>query len=285
MLAENKIVHGLWIGSTLSNLELLTLFSFIEHGHEFWLWTYNKIETPLPSSIILKDANEIIPSSKVFRYKYSNQYGHGKGSYAGFSDIFRYALLYKYGGWWVDMDVTCLQPLDFNQPFVFRKHHYLAVVGNIMKCPRNSELMKRCYEEALICIDENNRNWNKPIEILNKNIASLNLKQYILDFTNEDKWFYIRNLLIKEVNLPNHFKALHWINEEWRRHNINKNQFLPSSTYGKLMNKYNIKSLYNNNINMLILRIKLSKMYSLILLLTKPYSWKFIFLKIAGKSN
>ena len=32
---STKIVHGLWIGEELSNLELLTIHSFIHHGHEF----------------------------------------------------------------------------------------------------------------------------------------------------------------------------------------------------------------------------------------------------------
>ncbi len=155
MLPENKIIHGLWIGNKLSNLELLTLHSFRYFGHDFYLWAYEKILTPLPPQVFVKDANEIIPKEKVFKYKNFNQYGHGKGSYAGFSDIFRYALLYKYGGWWVDMDVTCISSLNYEEPYVFRKHHVFDTVGNIMKCPKNSKLMKLCYEEAIKTINEN----------------------------------------------------------------------------------------------------------------------------------
>jgi hypothetical protein len=31
----------------------------------------------------------------------------GKGTYAGFSDLFRYKMLFDRGGWWVDTDVVC----------------------------------------------------------------------------------------------------------------------------------------------------------------------------------
>jgi hypothetical protein len=133
MHEENKIVHGLWIGKHLSLVELLCLHSFLRQGHEFHLWTYDQLETPVPSGIFIEDASQIIASDEVFAYRNRNQFGHGKGSYAGFSDIFRYRLLYLKGGWWTDMDVVCLSPLDFREPYVFRTHHDFAAVGNIMK--------------------------------------------------------------------------------------------------------------------------------------------------------
>jgi len=278
MLAENKKVHALWIGKKLTNLELLTIKSFISNGHEFNLWIYDKIETPLPSLVVLKDANEIIPYEKVFSYKYSNQYGHGKGSYAGFSDIFRYALLYKYGGWWVDMDVTCLKPLDFQTPFVFRKHHEFNVVGNIMKCPAKSEFMKDCYYEAIATIDSNNKDWNKPIEILNKYIKKHSLEQYIFDFTNEDKWTIVSKMLYKDFTINQNYYAIHWVNEEWRRHKINKNIALNNSLYFFLLKQYNIDTQKINFLRKIILRLKLTKLYSITLLVLKPKTLK-IFVK------
>ncbi|MGQ9847904.1 MAG: glycosyltransferase, partial [Bacteroidales bacterium] len=240
MLDDNKIVHSLWIGNKLSQLELLTLISFTTHGHLFYLWTYNPIETPLPSNVVIRDANEILHKSKIFKYKYSDQYGHGKGSYAGFSDVFRYALLYKYGGWWVDMDVTCLKPLDFPEPYVFRSHHELKIVGNIIKCPPFSKLMQKCYEEAFFLIDENNKNWNKPIEILNRNIQLFNLESYIRSFSNQDQWTVIKQFLSKPFEVPKYIYAIHWVNEEWRRHKINKTTVLANSFYCTILQNYNL---------------------------------------------
>lgn len=196
---DNKIVNGLWIGKSLTAIELLCITSFIKNGHEFHLWAYDQIETLLPDGTVLEDASTIIPREQVFCYKYSNQFGHGKGSYAGFSDVFRYKLLYEHGGWWVDMDVTCLKSFDFEDPYVFRNHHDLPVVGNMMKCPRNSELMRLCYEQAREQVDENNTDWHKPIQILNDHIVKLGLAHHIKELSNHDKWNDVRKLLYKNI--------------------------------------------------------------------------------------
>jgi hypothetical protein len=52
--ASNQIVNALWIGDNLSDLELLTINSFINNGHEFHLWIYDNIKTILPEKIVLK---------------------------------------------------------------------------------------------------------------------------------------------------------------------------------------------------------------------------------------
>lgn len=54
-----------------------------------------------------RDAAEILPESEVFRYRS----GPGKGSLAGFANLFRYRLLSLLGGTWSDLDIFCLKPL------------------------------------------------------------------------------------------------------------------------------------------------------------------------------
>jgi hypothetical protein len=237
---DNKIINGLWIGKTLSSVELLCLHSFLAHGHEFHLWAYDAIETSLPAGVVLEDAARIIPREKIFCYKHFNQFGHGKGSYAGFSDIFRYKLLYELGGWWADMDVVCLKPFDFDQPYVLRTHHDFPVVGNIMKCPAGSELMMRCHETSVEQITEENTDWNLPIRILNRNIAELDLQEYILDITNPDNWNFVKKLICRNKDLPEQWYALHLVNEEWRRNEIDKNAVPRYSCLGKKIREYNI---------------------------------------------
>lgn len=237
---HSNIIHSLWIGDSFSSLELLTLESFIQTGHTFLLWAYGSIATPLPKLVILQDANQIIPFEKVFQYKNKNQFGHGKGSYAGFSDIFRYRVLYEYGGWWVDMDVTCLKPLDFTTPYVFRTHHDLMVVGNIMKCPPKSELMLRCYQKAVAEVNADNRDWNKPIRILNETIEELGLEQYIVEMSNRDSWNVVRKMIAGNRKIPDHWYVIHWVNEEWRRNEINKDYAGNNSVLNHLYTKYKI---------------------------------------------
>ena len=108
--ADNRIVHGLWIGPTLSKMELLTIRSFLRHGHEFHLWVYDKIQTPLPKEVVLEDANKIIPRNRIIKKRTpTRRPASAKAALVRRSPIFRYKLLYKKGGYWVDMDVTCLR--------------------------------------------------------------------------------------------------------------------------------------------------------------------------------
>lgn len=233
---ENRHVNALWIGSRLSKIEVLTLQSFVDNGHVFHLWVYGAIENDLPDGVVLEDANQIIPESKIFRYKYVNKYGHGKGSVSGFSDIFRYKLLYDKGGWWIDMDVTCLKPLNVTTPYFFRKHHDLELVGNVMKCPPHSPLMLACYQQASAEVDENNTDWHKPIEILNKHVFANNLQQYIYgNVSNLDMWHEIAGFITGNQSVPSNYYFIHWMNEEWRSRDIDKNDFRYNSVLGEMM--------------------------------------------------
>ncbi len=233
-------VHALWIGSQLSPIELLCIHSFLEQGHEFHLWVYEKIQTSLPDKVILENASKIIPKEEVFCYQNTNQFGHGKGSYAGFSDIFRYKLLYDQGGWWTDMDVVCLKPLSFEEEYVFRTHHDFPVVGNIMKCPKGSQLMHDCYEEAKTAVDAYNKDWNKPIEILNQNIEKFHLQKFIKEISNPDSWLYVRKLLYKNLKIKPEWFVIHLLNEEWRRNKIDKNAIPANSFLGKKLSSYGL---------------------------------------------
>jgi len=259
---DNLHVNGLWIGNTLSKIELLTIYSFANCGHIFHLWTYGKFDYNFPPGVVIEDANDIIPYEKVFRYKHTNKYGHGKGSVSGFSDIFRYKLLYEKGGWWVDMDVTCVKPLNFSAPYFFRLHHQLEVVGNVIKCPPKSDLMLACYNEASATVNEENTDWHKPIEILNKYIAEKQLQNYIYrPVSNLDIWSELVGFAIGDTPLPKHYRFVHWMNEEWRSRDIDKNTVRYRSTLGKLMLKAGLLQMTGSR-----LRITLNNMKHMVLL-------------------
>ena len=239
-MPEPADIHALWIGNQLSFVEMLTLKSFLKHGYTFNLWLYNPLVSEIPDDVRVRDASEIIPRHDVFKYKYKNQFGHGKGSYAGFSDIFRYKLLYEHGGWWTDMDVTCLKPLDFNTEYVFRTHHDLPLVGNIMKVPKGAPVMKACYEEAVSRINETNRDWHLPIEILAKHVDKYGLNQFIKGFTNPDSWDLIRKMLRSNQEIPDNWYLIHWVNEEWRRNRISKIRCIENSLFANILERHDI---------------------------------------------
>ena len=237
MISEsNKIIQALWIGGELSLMEQLTINSFIKHGHTFHLYCYEEITTKLPKELIVKDANEILDKKHVFSYNNYNQFGHGKGSVSGFSDIFRYKLLHDKGNWWVDMDVTCLAPLNIETDYYFRKHHELDAVGNVMKVPKGSALMKHCFEKAFAEVDANNKDWHKPINILNEGIQKLDLSMFIGDgISNRDWWVELLAFLYSNKKFPEAWKFVHWTNENFRAYHMDKSKFKINSSYGKLL--------------------------------------------------
>jgi hypothetical protein len=244
MKEDNKVIHGLWIGGALSPLEMLCIKSFQAQGHTFYLWIYEQLLTPPPKGTVLCSAEEVLPYSAIFRYKYGNEFGHGKGSLAGFSDLFRYKLLYEHGGWWTDMDITCLRPLDFPTAYVFREHDVLPVVGNLMKCPKGSPLMKWCYHTARQQVNANNTDWLLPIRILNQGISHFQLENTIYEITNPDRWevvdFYRQQLSRPEL----HWYAFHWMNEEWRSRSLPKNAVSKNGYLAQLCHEHSIEIAY-----------------------------------------
>ena len=136
---SQPIIQALWIGESLSPIERLCASSFIHNGHEFHLYAYNEL-TNVPEGVIMKDANEIIPKQEVFLCR--------RGSYAIFSDWFRWTLLHERGGWWVDMDVICLKPFIFDDGIVFAgsttttSNNDLRCEQNIMRFPADHPFCK-----------------------------------------------------------------------------------------------------------------------------------------------
>src|SRR5215213_329764 len=105
------LLQTLWIGPRLSAMEQLSIQSFLRHGHELHLYTYGDVEG-VPRGTVLRDANEILPRERIFVYR-------DFPSVSGFSNFFRYKLLLERGGWWVDADMVCVRPFDFDSPHVF----------------------------------------------------------------------------------------------------------------------------------------------------------------------
>jgi Alpha 1,4-glycosyltransferase conserved region/Glycosyltransferase sugar-binding region containing DXD motif len=133
--AHNSVIQSLWIGGNLSTMEQLSIVSFLVNGHQFHLYAYDSI-AGLPPGVKIMDANQILPRSRIFRYS-------GSGSFAGFSNFFRYKLLLDRGGWWADLDTICLRPFDFDAEYVFSSEIHAGtevIDAAALKAPRGSEL-------------------------------------------------------------------------------------------------------------------------------------------------
>jgi len=98
---QQTTVTGLWAGDSLPLLAALCIKSFLDHGHAFQLFTYRDYGN-IPVGTRVRDAREILPEECLFR-------DGARRSLAPFSDWFRMEWLAREGGFWVDMDVICLQ--------------------------------------------------------------------------------------------------------------------------------------------------------------------------------
>lgn len=138
---ENKLptISALWIGDVLGIISKACLTSFVMRGHDVHLYTYNKLKD-VPKSVEIRDANSIIPSSQIVKHKKT-------GSYALFSDIFRYQLLQKVGGIYVDCDVYCLKPLTFSKDgYLFGFEADNRLNGAVLALPAHSDLLNQLIQ-------------------------------------------------------------------------------------------------------------------------------------------
>ncbi|MBS2021009.1 MAG: hypothetical protein JST92_01255 [Deltaproteobacteria bacterium] len=138
------VVHQLWIGE-LGELERLSMRSYVAQGHIVWLWTYGGVGE-VPEGVQVKNAGEILHPSRIFRYREHD-------SVSGFSNIFRYKVLYERGGTWSDSDVICLRPLpahDYLLPSEDHPEFGVQRASCLLRAPAGSRflgtLLKRATE-------------------------------------------------------------------------------------------------------------------------------------------
>jgi hypothetical protein len=128
------VCNTLWIGGALGKVERACLQSFVRHGHKVRLYAYGPVQG-LPQGVELRDAELILPSSEIRCY--------ADGSPALFSNRFRYELMRRGAGLWVDTDVYCLRPLDLPDPYLFGWEHETLICTAILRIPQGSALLER----------------------------------------------------------------------------------------------------------------------------------------------
>ena len=238
----NNTIQTLWVGSTLSKLEQLSLSSFVKNGHDTHLYAYYDIDN-VPEGVEVKDGREILPEDMIFKYRDHN-------SFSGFSNYFRYKLISDKGGFWVDTDMVCLKPWDFTEPFIFCSEEVLPLgqgnthVGScVIKGPPGNVLTTSAYE---VCMSK------KPEELVWGEIGPRLVKEMVekysmKSFVKSPDWFCPIAGCMWHLFLEPHVKfnfrettyGLHLWNEMWRRAGINKNEeFHSDSLYEKLKEEY-----------------------------------------------
>ena len=239
----HDVIQGLWIGNELSNLERLSLSSFIANGHDYHLYVYSDVNG-IPDGVTVKDGNEILPESDIFSYRV----GAGKGSYSAFSNFFRYKLLYDRGGWWCDTDMVCLKPFDFQQDYVISSELHLGnrhITSGVIKSPAGSAAMKDNFE---ICTgkDKDSLPWGEVgPRLVSQCVSKFDLFEYVVDPEVFCPLGFLQWNQVLAPNLDLQFSeetyAVHMWNEMWRRQNLNKNDNFHANCFYEKLKKENLK--------------------------------------------
>ncbi|QPN63164.1 glycosyltransferase [Synechococcus sp. CBW1004] len=228
-------VHMFWAYGDFSTLERLAATSFIRHGYHLTIWTYGDIKN-IPVGASQCDAREIVPENHVFVC--------GRGSYAAFSDLFRYTLLSQRGGLWSDTDVICLIPMsqfmeNHSLPFVVQEmvsETALQVNNNLIYHPSPSAgdlvdlacaISQRFKPEKL--------KWGdcgpKLLTALVNTYPHLSPLTMPPSFANPVAWNNCPHQLLDETAvLPQETRFLHCFNEMWRRSGVDKDMRYPSNS-------------------------------------------------------
>lgn len=254
----NRVIKSLWIGKHLSPIEQLSLNSYLNNGHKVELYIYDNIDN-VPPSVIIKDANLIIPRAEIF----SISVGPHINSFAIFADYFRYKLLYELGGWWSDLDAVCLKPYDFDQEYLFinekTRDFSGRIASGIIKCPPHSAIMRYCFETTEGIINSNHVDkWGiTGPKLLEKAVSKFNLQSYSVpyEYFIPIGYFEIEKLIsrktaISEITTFHNAYSIHIFNSMWDVNNYPRFGFFPkNSIYETLKRNYGIKNTVGGFIN------------------------------------
>jgi hypothetical protein len=237
--SADRVIRGLWIGTELSVMERLSIASFLANGHQFHLFVYSDVKN-IPAGTTVRDGEEILPASAIFRYKDS-------GSYAGFSNFFRYELLWKHGGWWVDLDTICLRPFRFEADYVIGSEPVSDggshPISGVLKAPAQSPVMQYLTET---CRGKNPDTliWGETgPKLVAEAIRRFSLEGYAqtTDTFCPLGWYEWDKALDPtfSLSLETPARAVHLWNEMWRSHAKDKDAvYHPDCLYESLKAKY-----------------------------------------------
>ena len=143
------MLNTLWFGESLGYLERLSIASAMAVGHEVTLYAYDHATVKgVPEGVRVRDAREVMSDPRRTRLF--------DGAFKALgSDFFRYEIFHKDLGYWSDLDVIYLQPLQFDDDFVFGwENDGISVNGAVLRLPQGPLL------EELRTIPE--ENWCPP---------------------------------------------------------------------------------------------------------------------------
>gem|GEM_PF-603476 len=253
------MAQSLWIGPKLRWIELLSIQSFLLNGWRYKLYVYDMPDN-VPEGVEVCDANPVLPRTSIFRE--GGKSGAHSGSLGAFSDLFRYALLSKVGGFWTDTDVINLRSFDPDGCRMIASEWtdagLLGPNGAQMAAPANDTLQKAALAAAEQHVSSDQIHFARiGPELLAELLGEKGHQDYHLlppDFLNPVGWMETGRLLkpFEEMKSSKFLKTAHNIHvytETWRLIGLDLHEppqndgFLPT-IYERLMSAKGARENY-----------------------------------------
>jgi len=139
---EFRTLH---IGGPLRLWERCCLQSFVDFGHDAVVFGYERFD--VPAGVRWEPAQDVVTDVDRERF-----FAARPGAISRFSDLFRYVLLDRHGGWWVDTDVLCQTGSPPEDNIVLGWEDENLICGAVMRIagghPLLSSAINYCWEHA-----------------------------------------------------------------------------------------------------------------------------------------
>jgi Alpha 1,4-glycosyltransferase conserved region len=223
--------RSFWYRGPLSPYEYLCLKSFVARGHDFTLYSYDKID--VPKGVKLEDASSVFPEEDVFFHKR----GPEAGSVSPFSNWFRYRLLNEFGDWWTDTDVLCLSEEVPLGEICFAYEDELKLNGALLKIPAGHPFSRALLREAYALGKDPDWAQSGP-HLITRVVEKLSLGRFAVPTNRFYPLHFSRALDVLVPDLRDKVKLatqgsyfVHLWNEVLRRAPVLKNVRPPSGSY------------------------------------------------------
>lgn len=245
---SNEVANFFWHGK-FTRLEKASVKSFINHGFDVNLWSFNGLKVEGARS---RDARDILPTEYLTKFKmvniFRNRVFDNQSSFTAFSDLFRMKVLIPDGGWYFDCDSLCLKDqsvfykLRLNKQFVICDEYYNPGRENrIYNSAFYSSGLhaQNLYDRAIqICEEQDFLEWGDiGPKLFGDYVDQNDLRKYVLKpFVFHPIWHSILDLLYDpqkvDIAMEKTKKSLisHVFNGDLSNRGIDKNN-PPSGSY------------------------------------------------------
>ena len=138
-MSRDYEIGMLWVEGALSYVEVLCAQSFLDAGHHVKLYHYKDVQN-------VPDGVELVHGDSVLKIDRFIQHGR-TGSFALFSDVFRYHLLQQNDRMiWADLDAYCVKRFESETGHFFGWESAKHINGGVLGLPPDSDALGQLLE-------------------------------------------------------------------------------------------------------------------------------------------